>query len=285
MARPVYTLSIVVPVYNGARTVGELVEALSDLVVPGGHEIILVVDGSPDASSAVCHELLKTARVPLAVIDHARKTGADAVYTFYETKEHATWRNLGSRFTNRVADWLLDKPRGLYLSSFRCLSAFVVEQVARYDGPFPYIDGLVMQTTQRLERLPVRHLPRAEGRSNYNFRRLVRLWLNMFLNFSVMPLRVSSLTGLAFSILGGLGVLIVVVEALFNQDTPSGWGSVMAAVLLLSGVQLLILGVVGEYLGRLFLTMNRKPQSVVRSVERSGTARDGAKPHPIADVA
>ena len=328
MPRPVYTLSIVVPVYNGAKTVRELVDALSDLSVEGGHEIVLVVDGSPDDSIDVCRDLLKTARVPLTVVDHARnfgehnsvmtgfrhargawvitmdddlqnppsevlrlldharKTGADAVYTYYEQKEHAAWRNLGSRFTNRVADWLLDKPRGLYLSSFRCLSAFVVGQVIRYDGPFPYIDGLIMQATQRLERLPVQHLPRAEGRSNYTLRRLVRLWLNMFLNFSVMPLRVSSLTGLAFSVLGAVGVVLVVGEALIMGNTPSGWGSVMAAVLLLSGVQLLILGVVGEYLGRLFLTANRKPQAIVRGVERNDVAGDAARPRPVArDVA
>jgi glycosyltransferase involved in cell wall biosynthesis len=327
MPRPVCTLSIVVPVYNGAKTVGELVEALSELDVEGGHEIVLVVDGSPDDSINVCRELLKTARVPLTVVDHARnfgehnavmtgfrhargawvvtmdddlqnppsevlrlldharKTGADAVYTYYEQKEHAAWRNLGSRFTNRVADWLLDKPRGLYLSSFRCLSAFVVGEVIRYEGPFPYIEGLIMQATQRLERLPVQHLPRAVGRSNYTFRRLVRLWLNMFLNFSVMPLRVSSLTGLAFSVLGAVGVVLVVGEALIMGGTPSGWGSVMAAVLLLSGVQLLILGVVGEYLGRLFLTANRKPQAIVRGIERNDTASDAARPRRVADVA
>jgi undecaprenyl-phosphate 4-deoxy-4-formamido-L-arabinose transferase len=221
----------------------------------------------------------------LRLLEHARTTDADAVYTYYEHKEHATWRNLGSRFTNRVADWLLDKPPGLYLSSFRCLSAFVVSQVIRYEGPFPYIDGLVMQATQRLERLPVQHLPRAVGRSNYTLRRLVRLWLNMFLNFSVMPLRVSSLTGLACSILGVLGVVLVAAEAIFMGNTPSGWGSVMSAVLLLSGVQLLILGVVGEYLGRLFLTANRKPQSIVRGIERNDPARESAKPHAIADVA
>lgn len=308
-----FTLSIVVPVYNGAATVGELVEALAGLSVPGGHEIVLVVDGSPDDSLAVCRALTERIAVPLTVVDHARnfgehnavmtglrhargdyvvtmdddlqnppsevlrllehaqRTGADAVYTYYAEKQHAAWRNLGSRFTNRVADWLLDKPRGLYLSSFRLLSAFVVEQVTRYDGPFPYIDGLVMQTTTRLERLAVKHLPRAAGRSNYTFRRLVRLWLNMFLNFSVMPLRVSTLTGFVLSILGVIGVLSVLIEAIFGR-TPEGWASVMAAVLLLSGVQLMILGMIGEYLGRLYLTANRKPQAIVRAVHRNRAA-------------
>src|SRR6202042_911533 len=139
----------------------------------------------------------------LRLFNHARDGGWDVVYTRYAVKQHAGWRNLGSRFTNWVADILLDKPRGLYLSSFRCMNAFLVEQVLKYDGPFAYIDGLILQVTQSIERIQVAHLPRAEGRSNYTLRRLVRLWLNMFLNFSVMPLRIATLAGVAFSALGG----------------------------------------------------------------------------------
>jgi glycosyltransferase involved in cell wall biosynthesis len=311
------TLSIVIPVYNGAKTIAELVGALAALTIPGGHEIVLVNDGSPDRSLAVCRDLVRNSPVPLTLVnlarnygehnavmaglrhatgawvitmdddlqnppseivrllEYAQRSGKEAVYTCYETKEHAAWRNLGSRFTNRVADALLDKPKGLYLSSFRCLSAFVVDHVTRYSGPFPYVDGLVLQVTQSIDRLEVRHLPRAEGRSNYNMRRLIRLWLNMFVNFSVMPLRLSTLTGLALSFFGGLATVMVIIEAMFS-DTPPGWGSLMAAVLLLSGVQLLILGIVGEYLGRLYLTANGKPQSIVATIERSPTATNAA---------
>jgi undecaprenyl-phosphate 4-deoxy-4-formamido-L-arabinose transferase len=127
--------------------------------------------------------------------------------------------------------------------------------------------------TQKIDRLLVRHLPRAVGRSNYTMRRLLRLWMSMFVNFSVMPLRISTLTGFALSVLGGLGGLAAIIEALFFSP-PAGWASLFVAVLLLSGVQLMILGIVGEYLGRLYLTANRKPQSVVRNVTRSGEAAD-----------
>ena len=163
---------------------------------------------------------------------------------------------------------MLDKPKGFYLSSFRCISAFVAREIARYDGPFPYVDGLILQVTQDIDRMLVRHLPRAVGRSNYTLRRLLRLWLSMFVNFSVMPLRLSTLAGFALSLIGAVGGIGAIVEALFF-DPPPGWASLMAAVLLLSGVQLLILGIVGEYLGRLYLTANRKPQSIVKSVTRA----------------
>jgi glycosyltransferase involved in cell wall biosynthesis len=305
-----FALSIVVPVYNGAGSIGELVGALEELAIDGRHEIVLVNDGSPDNSLEVCSALVDNARVPITLINLARnygehnavmaglrhssgahvitmdddlqnppkeverllafaqRSGHEVVYTYYEDKRHAAWRNLGSRFTNWVADFVLEKPKGLYLSSFRCMSAFVVNEIIRYEGPFPYIDGLILQVTHNIGRLLVRHLPRAAGRSNYTLRRLLRLWMSMFVNFSVMPLRLSTITGFVLSALGTIGGAMVIAEALLYSP-PAGWASLMAAVLLLSGVQLVILGIVGEYLGRLYLTANRKPQSVIREVRRS----------------
>lgn len=306
---PAPALSIVVPVYNGAATVGELVRALRALDIEGGLEIVLVVDGSPDNSLDVCKQLVTEPGAPVIVLslsrnfgehnavmaglarargdyvinmdddlqnppeevrrlfEHARDGRYDAVYTYYEDKKHEPWRNLGSRFTNWCADRLIDKPPGLYLSSFRCISAFVRERItASYEGPFPYVDGLIFQVTQNVGRLQVAHLPRAEGRSNYTLRRLIRLWLAMFLNFSVMPLRLATLLGLGFGALGALAAAITVVEAIISDKPPQGWASLMVAVLVLAGVQLVVLGMIGEYLGRMFLAVNRKPQYLVRDI-------------------
>jgi undecaprenyl-phosphate 4-deoxy-4-formamido-L-arabinose transferase len=308
-----YELSVVIPVYNAAKSIANLVHALEVLKIEGGHEIVLVDDGSQDDSLAVCQELVDEARVPITLVrlarnfgehnavllglrqargafvitmdddlqnppeevkrlfEYGRASGKDVVYTYYAEKQHAWWRNLGSRLANMIADMLMEKPKGLYLSSFRCMSAFLVEQVTRYEGPFPYIDGLIMQATDSIGTLEVCHLPRAQGRSNYTLKRLALLWLNLFMNFSVMPLRVSTIAGFALSLLGLIAIAWVVIEALV-LGTPRGWASLMAITLLLSGVQLLILGVLGEYVGRLFLTLNRKPQAVVREVIRSKTA-------------
>ncbi|MBS7789581.1 glycosyltransferase family 2 protein [Roseococcus sp. SDR] len=300
-------LSIVVPVYRGAATIGRLVEAVSQLKPAGGIEIILVNDGSPDDSGDVCRRLAATATVPLTYIEHARNFGEhnavmtglraargayvinmdddlqnppeelirlydharlggwDVVYTRYAKKEHEGWRNLGSRFANKVADSLLDKPRGLYLSSFRCMSAMVVREVTKYSGPYPYIDGLIMQVTQRISSIEVAHYARVDGVSNYNMRRLVRLWLNLATNFSVLPLRLAIFAGVAMGMLGFLVAIVVIIEALFFE-TPSGWASSMMLMLLIAGVQFTILGVIGEYVGRAFLSANGKPQGVVREV-------------------
>lgn len=300
-------LSIVVPVYRGATTIGRLVDALSLLTPTGGLEIVLVNDGSPDNSGDVCRAIAATASVPVTYLEHARNFGEhnavmtglrhargayvitmdddlqnppeevvklynharlggwDVVYTRYAEKKHEGWRNLGSRFANKVADALLDKPKGLYLSSFRCMSALVVREVARYRGPYPYIDGLIMQVTQRIDSIEVMHLARAEGRSNYTIKRLISLWSNLATNFSVLPLRLATFAGVAMGVLGLAAAVLVVMEAMIT-GTPSGWASSMTTTLLVAGVQFLILGVLGEYVGRAFLSANGKPQGVVREM-------------------
>jgi undecaprenyl-phosphate 4-deoxy-4-formamido-L-arabinose transferase len=205
------------------------------------------------------------------LLSHAQTSGLQVVYARYASKRHAPWRNLGSAFVNAIADSLLDKPKGLYLSSFRCMSAFVVRNVVEYTGPFPYVDGLILQVTQDVGALEVAHAERASGTSSYTLGRLLRLSFTMFANFSIKPLHLSTLAGFSLSFIGMLGAIAVVIEAL-TSGTTAGWASLMVVVLLVSGVQLIILGVVGEYLGRVFLTANGKPQSVIAAIARSAGA-------------
>ena len=304
-------LSFVIPLYYSAETILPLVKTIEALDVEGGHEIVLVNDGSRDGTAGVCRELLREARVPIIVVSHARnygehnavltgyrhcrgahvvnldddgqnppaealrlwrracEQGLDVVYGHYADKKHSVFRNLGSWFTNRLTDLVLDKPPGFYLSSFRCVSAFVAREVARHAGPYPYVDGLILQVTQNIGAIEVRHDERANGESGYNLRRLVRLWASTFVNFSVMPLRLATLLGLLMAT-GGLAGLAVVFYLRFTQQGPDyGWGTLMGALLVFSGTQLVMLGLIGEYLGRMFLTINGRPQSTVRTVERS----------------
>jgi undecaprenyl-phosphate 4-deoxy-4-formamido-L-arabinose transferase len=196
----------------------------------------------------------------------AKTKGLDVVYGHYEEKQHEAWRNLGSWFTNRMTDWALDKPAGFYLSSFRCVSAFVAQQVVGYAGPYPYIDGLVLQVTQRIGSIPVRHETRKAGASTYTLGKLVRLWMSAWVNFSVLPLRVATVLGL---LVAGLGVVAMGTIGwlwLKGIGPQYGWGWTMSALLIFSGTQLVMLGLIGEYLGRMFLTINQRPQAVVREV-------------------
>jgi undecaprenyl-phosphate 4-deoxy-4-formamido-L-arabinose transferase len=301
-------ISIVIPVYNGANTVGPLVDRLVDVLSVHALQIVLVDDGSPDDSDAVCRAAFQrhpqnVTYVQLAknfgehnavmaglrhahgdyvvimdddfqnppeevnrLVEHASTHDYDIVYTYYPCKQHHWFRNLGSRFNDRVANHMLNKPKDLYLSSFKCLSRFAVQEILKYQGPYPYIDGLALRCTRNIGTIAVQHQPRRDGHSNYTFRRLVRLWLNMFVNFSVMPLRLSTFMGLGCSLLGFLLGLQVLIEKMASPDVPVGWASVLVAIVLFSGVQLIMLGLLGEYLGRLFLTQNQTPQFVVRAV-------------------
>jgi undecaprenyl-phosphate 4-deoxy-4-formamido-L-arabinose transferase len=305
-------LSFVIPLYRSAETIGAVVRAIEELKIEGGHEIVLVNDGSPDGTAAVCRELVKAARVPITYVEHARnygehnavltgwrnargahfvnldddgqnppaeaarlwqhakKEGLDVVFGHYEVKQHSAWRNFGSWFTNRMTDWALDKPTGFYLSSFRCVSAFVAKQVIGYAGPYPYIDGLLLQVTQRIGSIAVRHEARLAGESTYTLRRLVRLWLSAWVTFSVLPLRVATVLGLIVACVGIAALGIVAWLWWIDSGPATGWGWLMAALLIFSGTQLVMLGLIGEYIGRMFLAVNQRPQSVVREVVKSG---------------
>ena len=185
----------------------------------------------------------------------------------------------GSRFTNWCADRLIDKPPGLYLSSFRCISAFVRERiVASYEGPYPYVDGLVFQVTQNVGRLQVHHLPRIEGPVELHAApadAAVALDVPQFLRDAAAASPPCS--DWASARWARSRAVIVVVEAIISDKPPQGWASLMVAVLVLAGVQLVVVGLIGEYLGRMFLAVNRKPQYLVREVFRRGAGRAGSR--------
>jgi len=202
------------------------------------------------------------------IFNEAASGKHDIVYTHYKKKEHNWFRNFGSRFNNFVANLMLDKPKDLYLSSFKCLSRFAVNEIVKYTGPFPYVDGLALRCTRRIGKIEVAHEKRVQGRSSYTLKKLVRLWLNMFVNFSVTPLRTSFFIGLLFSCLGVVLSVWVVVDKIMNPSVPIGYPSLFIAIMVVSGVQLLILGLIGEYLGHLFLSYNQTPQFIVREVHR-----------------
>ncbi len=205
----------------------------------------------------------------IRLVDELDRGGYDVVFSCYKKKKHGLSRNLGSSFNNLIASYVLKKPRDLYLSSFKCIRRSVVKQIIKYDGPYPYIDGLILRSTTRYGRLEVEHFSREAGRSGYSLRKLVSLWLNMFTNFSILPLRIASAIGLLLATLSGLAGVVVIIEKIMNPDLPTGWASVFVAILFMSSVQLLAIGLMGEYLGRVLMKLNKIPQFVVRRTIRN----------------
>jgi len=282
-----------------------------DLAAAYELEFVLVNDGSPDDSAQVCRDLARefsevrfinlsrnfgehnavmcglhfaTGQCAVIMDDDFQnppeevaklveelRLGYDVVFSCYAQKHHGWLRNLGSWFNNWVATIMLGKPRDLYLSSFKAISRFAIDQIIQYRGPYPYVDGLLLRVTNHYSRVVVRHDPRREGRSGYTVRKLVSLWLNMFTNFSVLPLRLASLAGLALSVLGLLTACAFAWEKLRDPSLPAGWASLIVSLFVISGVQLFALGMIGEYLGRLFLKDSGRPQFVVRETQNAGS--------------
>jgi undecaprenyl-phosphate 4-deoxy-4-formamido-L-arabinose transferase len=302
-------LSFVIPVYNGSATIGRVVREIQQLFSDLAVEVVLVNDGSEDASEKTCLALCREFRpsvkyVHLArnfgehnavlaglhhstgefvavldddgqnpprevhkLLDAIRGGGFDVVYGRYRVKRHSRFRNLGSWFNDRMANLMLKKPPDLYLSSFKIMNRFMVDEIMRYRGAFPYIDGLILRASGNLGQVEVQHRKSRGSPSGYTVRKLFKLWLNMFFNFSILPLRLSSLLGIATSGTSLLLLVAIVVDKLYvNPEVTLGLPTVLVTVVFFAGVQLVILGTIGEYLGRLFLDHSNSPQFVVRYV-------------------
>lgn len=195
----------------------------------------------------------------------ALEEGYDVCYTRYINRQHAWWKQTGSRFNDYMATLLLDKPKGLYLSSFKAMCREIAEELIKYDGPYAYIDGLILDVTRSITVIDITHQVRYEGESNYNFRRLVSLWLKMATSFSILPLRIATYLGFTLAALSILMAVLVVVMKIFHPEFPQGWASLIVTILFVGGVQTLCIGMVGEYLGRAYLKLNRKQQFVIGS--------------------
>jgi glycosyltransferase involved in cell wall biosynthesis len=243
----------IVRFYSLSKNVGEHNAAMAGLNHATGEFVVIMDDDFQNPISEV-----------IKLVRYAKEHSYDAVYTYYDRKRHNFIRNFGSKFTDKVANIMLKKPKGLYLSSFKVINRFLVQEIIKYDLPFPYIDGLILRSTDNIGKIQVRHQERDIGKSGYTLNKLVSLWLNMFTNFSILPLRVSIHVGFLFAFLGlALGVYTV-LEKLSKPGLPVGFAALAVTVSIFAGVQLISLGVIGEYIGRLFLSQNKCPQYTVR---------------------
>jgi glycosyltransferase involved in cell wall biosynthesis len=211
--------------------------------------------------------------IPLLLAELAK--GHDLVYARFGERKHASWKILGSRLNDKMASYLMNKPKGMYLSPFRAMRAEVCKDLLRYQGPYVYVDGLLLTVTRNIATVDVAHHERFAGDSGYSLKKSISLWLKMATSFSIVPLRLTSLAGMLFAGLGFMLALLFVIQKFTLNKMPDGWTSLMVTILILGGCQLMALGVLGEYLGRVLLTLNAKPQYVIG-------ATVGLEPEPSA---
>lgn len=297
-------ISVCIPVYNGAKTIESLVNTVCKELKGYNLEIVLVNDGSVDNCEEICEMIAKekefikfislrrnfgehnavmcalnyTTGDLIAIIDDdfqnppseivklitEAEKGYDVVYSKYHRKKYNWYRNLGSKINDLVATWLLKKPKNLYLSSFKVINREIVKELIQYRGPFPYIDGLILRVTNNISSVFVEHRKSIYSKSGYTLSKLISLWLSMFVNFSIKPLRIFTFFGMFLSMISFFLAIFFIIEKLLKPNTPIGWTTIIVVILFFSGIQLIFLGVIGEYLGKLYLDINKTPQWVVK---------------------
>jgi len=193
----------------------------------------------------------------------------DVVFGKYDVKQHVRWKNIGSSINAYMTEALLGKPKDLSITSFFCCKRFVADEIKKYVGSYPYLTGLILRTTKHIKNVSISHRVRVAGESNYTMKKVISLWLNGFTAFSVKPLRIATAIGFITALGGFIYGLYVIIRRLFiSPDTSVGWSSTMAVLLFIGGMIMLMLGLIGEYIGRMYININNSPQYVIR--ERIG---------------
>lgn len=192
--------------------------------------------------------------------------GYDVVYASYENKKHSGFRNWGSCVNSKMAEFMLGKPKDLAITSYFVTKRFIIEEMIRYEHCYPYVIGLVLRSTRNICNVSVTHRTREEGRSGYTITKLISLWMDGFTSFSVKPLRIATYFGGFSAVCGFFYFVYIIAKYFITQSAPIGWSSTTAIMLLLGGVILIVLGLIGEYVGRIYMCANAAPQFVIRDI-------------------
>lgn len=290
-------LSVVIPVYHGAITIARLVESVHEQLCTYSFEIILINDGSKDDSEKICLQIAEQYQnitflslrknfgefqavmcglnhtkgdysiiidddfqnppsEIIKLLETAQKGNFDVVYGQYEEKKHHQFRNFGSWLVNQITTSLFQKPVDLYLSSFKLINKEVVEEICKYKGPYPYIDGLIFNVTDNVGKVTVQHNDRLSEDSNYTSKKLASLFLNIIFGYSLLPVRLSLFMGFLSTF---IALFLTILPLFTDFNHPVG-----LIVLFVGGVQLISIGIVGEYVGKTFLTQSNTPQYTLK---------------------
>ena len=307
-------VSIVVPCYRSALSLPDVVRDITNVMCGENYEIILVNDCSPDDTFQVIQSLVKEnahvvgislaknfgqhsaifaglhyasgdeivcmdddGQTPARFIPkllHAIRDGADVAYARYEHKQHSWVRNLGSKINDLMAQKLIGKPKSLFLSSFFSMKRYIMIELLRYENPFVYLPGLVLRSSSYLCNVDVDHHERISGGSGYTLGKLFKLWMNGFTAFSIKPLRLADLLGVLIAGGGFFYLIYTIVMYFVCPGDVEGWNSLMAVLLILGGSIMLMLGMIGEYLGRVYISLNDAPQFVIRNIVKNSEGAD-----------
>ncbi len=297
-------ISFVIPCYNSEKSLSGVVEDIIEEFKTDHIEIILVNDGSSDGTMSVIRDISDrysfikgiglsknfgqdgarmagynycTGDYIVSLDDDGQnppkeahklierlEEGYEVVFGRYHVKKDSLFKKFGSKANDVMAIIVIGKPKDIRLCSYFVMTKFVCDEIIKYKGAFPYVWGLILRTTRNISNVYIEHRFREVGESTYTFKKLLGLWLNGFTAFSVIPLRITSACGVAFASIGFLAAIYIVITTLIFGVKASGWASLMSLLLVLGGILLLMIGLLGEYVGRIYININNAPQFIVR---------------------
>lgn len=301
-------LSIVIPVYNSSSIIEELYKQIA-LAVKLPYEIIFVNDCSKDDSwqkivllsklypAITGIHLRKNSGQDNAILAGLRiskgnycvimdddlqhnpndilqlynecKKGFDVCYANFNSRKQSIIKNIGSKTNGKLAELLVSKPKGIYLSPFKIINKSTVAEIAQFAGPYPYIDGIILTITQNLCQINVEHQVRLNGKSNYTLSKSVSVFMKLFTGFSVLPLRLATIIGCMATGVGFILSLKYLYDYFIAKNYIEGWTTVVVLIIFFGGLILITLGIIGEYIGRMYLTLNNKPQYSISEIVTS----------------
>lgn len=307
-------ISIVIPVYNSHECVAELSRQIADALQGIDYEQIMVNDCSRDSSweeiqkaaaanknllginlrknggqdSAILTGLNYASGKWVVIMDddlqhspydipklyEEAKKGFDVVYADFDTKKQRLWKNLGSWFNGKISEIALEKPKEIYLSPFKIIARPIVQEMIKFNNLFPYIDGLIFQVTKNITQIAIEHHKRELGKSNYNLIKSIKVFLRMLFGFSTMPLAIASFMGFTSAFVGLIFAIVYLVEYFTGKADVTGWTTLVVLILILGGLILVSLGIIGEYLGRMYLTINNYPKFIVKDTTEGKDSAD-----------
>jgi len=240
---------------NCAKNLGQHAAIMAGLQYTTGG-LILLMDDDMQTHPSQCIKIVN------AIMEHPE---CDVVFASWPEHKEALWRRLGSNFAVWSMRIMTKRPKEIYPSNYFIMRDYVRDEVVRYTGPYPYIQGLLFRSTASMMNVEVEHFEREIGSSGYTLKKLIGLWASV-LGFSMLPLRASSIVGAVLGLVGIIAAILVIIMRAFDPTMQMGWPSLMVVILICSGLILLFLGIIGEYIGRLFMTANRAPQYVLKDV-------------------
>jgi len=199
----------------------------------------------------------------IALIDKINE-GYDVVFGRYLERRDSGFRKFGTYINKKMSESLIGKPKNIDVTSYYAMKRYVAESMIQYDNPYPYIAGLIFRTTNNCANVDINHEHRTEGKSGYTLKKLFSLWLNGFTSFSIKPLRMATVLGFICSIIGFAAIVYTIIDRILNPDMPAGYSALASMVLFIGGITMIMLGVIGEYLGRAYISINKSPQYVIK---------------------